>query len=150
MSKNLLIIGANILGITAKEIAEEMACFDKVDFSDDEESAPDGTSVVCKICEIDNLVCEYKYIFVALDDNEERLKHITRIEEESSFKMVALVSPRACVSSSAQVFQGSIVEPLASVGAGAIVSKGCVISQVQFWVLARCAETEFISEATRR
>ncbi len=35
MNKNLLIIGAGIYGVVAKEIAESMNCFEKIDFVDD-------------------------------------------------------------------------------------------------------------------
>ena len=33
--KNLLIIGAGQYGVVAKEIAESMKCFEKIDFVDD-------------------------------------------------------------------------------------------------------------------
>ena len=47
MNRNLLIIGAGIYGIVAKEIAESMNCFEKIDFVDDnEKSTPDGISVI--------------------------------------------------------------------------------------------------------
>ena len=35
MNKNLLILGAGIYGLVAKEIAESMGCFGKIAFVDD-------------------------------------------------------------------------------------------------------------------
>ena len=35
MNRDLLIIGAGQYGMVAKEIAESMRCFDKIDFLDD-------------------------------------------------------------------------------------------------------------------
>ena len=45
--KNLLIIGAGQYGMVAKEIAESMKCFEKIDFVDDV-----YPSAVGKICDI--------------------------------------------------------------------------------------------------
>lgn len=44
MNQNLLIIGAGIYGLVAKEIAESMGCFRRIDFVDDgAKKSPDGT-----------------------------------------------------------------------------------------------------------
>lgn len=46
MNQNLLIIGAGIYGLVAKEIAESMGCFRQIDFVDDgAKKTPDGTPV---------------------------------------------------------------------------------------------------------
>lgn len=47
MNQNLLIIGAGIYGLVAKEIAESMGCFRQIDFVDDgAKKTPDGTPVI--------------------------------------------------------------------------------------------------------
>ena len=52
--KNLLIIGAGQYGMVAKEIAESMKCFEKIDFVDDV-----YPSTVGKICDINKLIHEW-------------------------------------------------------------------------------------------
>ena len=47
MNRNLLIIGAGIYGVVAKEIAMSMNCFENISFLDDgAKEAPDGTPVI--------------------------------------------------------------------------------------------------------
>lgn len=43
MNNNLLIVGAGIYSVVAREIAEDMGCFDKIGHVDDSRSeTPDG------------------------------------------------------------------------------------------------------------
>jgi len=47
MNRNLLIIGAGIYGMVAKEIAESTNRFERIDFVDDSAKiTPDGTAVI--------------------------------------------------------------------------------------------------------
>ena len=69
--KNLLIIGAGQYGMVAKEIAESMKCFEKIDFVDDV-----YPSAVGKICDIDKLIHEYDSAVVAIGNTELRLNLI--------------------------------------------------------------------------
>ena len=39
MNKNLLIVGAGTYGVLASEIAEDMECFEKISFVDDEKKS---------------------------------------------------------------------------------------------------------------
>ena len=69
--KNLLIIGAGQYGMVAKEIAESMKCFEKIDFVDDV-----YPSAVGKICDINKLIHEYDSAVVAIGNTELRLNLI--------------------------------------------------------------------------
>ncbi len=129
MNHNLLIIGAGIYGTVAQEIAESMKCFDKIAFADDSKKATaSGTPVVGTTADIDNLVCEYNNVIVAIGNPEVRLTLIRKLEEETPCKIVTLVSPQAYVASSAQIMKGSIIEPMAVIHTGAVIAVGCIIS----------------------
>ena len=77
--KNLLIIGAGQYGMVAKEIAESMKCFEKIDFVDDVYA-----SAVGKICDIDKLIHEYDSAVVAIGNTELRLNLIKGLCEIGS------------------------------------------------------------------
>ena len=129
MNKNLIIIGAQLYARVAYEIAFDMKCFDNISFVDDfREATPDGIPVIGKIKDLENFVVDYSNIIVALEDAKKRLSLLNMIEEELPFRIVSLISPKAYVSSSSQIMQGCIIEPMAVVHTGCIISKGCFIS----------------------
>lgn len=112
MNKNLLIVGAGVYGVVAKEIADSMKCFDEIAFIDDEkEATPTGIPVVGKT-----------------GPPDVRLSLLKKIVEETSFRITALVSPNAYVSTSAQIMPGCIVEPMAVIQSMSIIAKVCIIS----------------------
>lgn len=129
MNKNLLIVGASTYGVVASEIAADMRCFEKIDFVDDKrKTTPTGIEVVGTTRDIDELSLEYKNIIVAIGNAEVRLSLLTRIKEETPYRIVSLVSPKAYVSVSSQIMSGCIVEPMAVVHAGSVIAEGCIIS----------------------
>ena len=130
MNNNLLIAGAGIYGIVAKEIAESMKCFEKIAFVDDNsrKTTPNGIEVIGTCDDIENLAADYSNIIVAIGNPEVRLSLIRKIEEETPFKIVTLVSPYAYVSPSAQIMKGTIVEPMAVIHTGAVLAVGCIVS----------------------
>lgn len=129
MNHNLLIVGAGIYGVVAKEIAESMECFDKIAFADDKKKmTPNGIEVIGTTADMDNLVCEYNNVIVAIGNPEVRLSLLKRLEEETPCRIVTLVSPKAYIAPSAQIMKGSIIEPMAVVHTGCIISVGCIIS----------------------
>lgn len=129
MNNNLLIVGAGVYGLVAYEIAESMKCFDKIAFADDEKkTTPNGVEVIGTCADLDELVCEYSNIIVAIGNPEVRLSLLQKIKEETPFRIVTLVSPYAYVSPTAQIMPGSIVEPMAVIHTGSIISTGCIIS----------------------
>lgn len=128
MIQNLLIIGAGIYGLVAKEIAESMGCFLRIDFVDDSaKEAPDGTLVIGTTQDLAELSKRYANVVVAVGNPEVRQKLIRFIEEETLLRLVTLVSPKAYVSPSAQIGKGCIVEPMAVVHTGSVIGNGCLI-----------------------
>lgn len=129
MNRNLLIIGAGTYGVVASEIAVDMRCFEKIGFVDDERKVTqNGIEVVGTTQDIDELAVEYSNIIVAIGNPEVRLSLLSRIKEKSLYHIVSLISPKAHVSSSAQIMGGCIIEPMAVVHTGCIIGQGCIIS----------------------
>lgn len=142
MNKNLLILGAGQYGTVVKEIAQEMGCFEKIDFLDDTfgVGAAEGNyheASIGRLNDYSNFCGEYTYAIVSIKDANIR-QQWTECLEESCFRIPTLVSPRAYVSRSAQLQKGCVVEPLAAilanvaVGVGTFVSAGSVIGNNSF------------------
>ena len=128
MNKNLLIVGAGIYGLVAKEVAESMGCFLRIDFVDDgAKETPDGTQVIGTTKDLPELSKRYANVVVAIGNPEVRQTLIRYIEEETLLRLVTLISPRAYVAPSAQVGKGCVVEPMAVVHTGTVLGKGCLI-----------------------
>lgn len=129
-SKNLLILGAGQYGTVAKEIARSMGCFDKIDFLDDRHGTenPDyHEDSIGRIDEYERFSGEYGCAVVAIGDSGIRRDLMDKLKE-ASYLLPILVSSKAYVSPSAQLEEGSIVEPLAVVNANAFVGAGTIIS----------------------
>lgn len=129
MNKNLLIVGTGAYGVGASDIAHEMGYLDKVDFVDDEnESTLTGEKVIGKIKDLAELNCEYSNIIVAIDSPYIRLNLLTKIREETSYRIVTLVLPKAYVAQSAQIMPGCIIEPMAVIKSMSHLAIGCFVS----------------------
>ena len=128
MNQNLLIIGAGIYGILAKEIAESMGIFNKIGFVDDHAMrTPDGVPVIGTTKDLDILSAEYGHVVVAIGNPSVRKRLIRMIEEETSLELEILISPKAYVAPSAQLGKGCILEPMSVVHTGCILGKGCLV-----------------------
>ncbi|MDD4493817.1 MAG: PglB [Eubacteriales bacterium] len=132
MNKNLLILGAGQYGTVAKEIAEEMGCFDKIDFLDDTFGAGETEGdyheqSIGKLSDLDKFTDSYTYAICAIGNAETRQLWTNRITEEC-YRIPVLVSPRAFVSKSTQLRHGDIIEPMAVVHANAVVGIATYVS----------------------
>lgn len=129
MGNNLLIIGAGMYGVVAKEIAQSMNCFDNISFVDDNaQIAADQTKVVGTMNDIAKLLDEYNNVIVAIGNPDVRLDIINKLENDFSARIITLVSPHAYVAPSAKVDKGCIIEPMAVVHTACVLGKGCLIS----------------------
>jgi len=122
MSNKLLIIGAGQYGMVAREAAESMGCFEKIDFLDDNNPAAIG-----KTDDYKKLINEYKYAVVAMGNSELRLELLKKLED-AGFEIPVLIHSRAYVSPSAKIGVGTIIEPMAVVHTEVQIGKGCLIS----------------------
>ena len=129
MNNNLLIVGASTYGVLASEIAADMGCFEKIDFIDDERKiTSNGIKVIGTIRDIHDLEVQYSNIVVAIGNSEVRVSLLKKIKEETSYRIVTLISPKAYISPSARIMSGCIVEPMSVVHTGCIICSGCIIS----------------------
>ncbi len=129
MNNNLLIIGAGIYGLVAKEIAESMNCFDKIEFVDDEnKETPNGIPTIGTCADLQQLSLDYSNVIVAIGNPDVRLSMIQRIKEETILQIATLISPKAHLAAFSQVMEGSIIEPFAVVNTGSVISVGCILS----------------------
>lgn len=120
--KNLLIVGAGQYGYVAKETAEAMNYFDKISFIDNNFSLAIG-----RMEEVETFACDYANAFVAIGNAQVRLQVLSQLRA-LGYQLVTLIHPRAYVSPSAKIGQGSIVEPNAVVHANTSIGSGCLIS----------------------
>ena len=119
MSKaNLLILGAGQYGQVVRETAQAMETFAKICFLDDNSSDAAG-----KLADYEKFSGEYTCAFVAVGNPVLRAKWLDQLEA-AGFKLPILIHPKAYVSPSATIGQGTVVEPMAVVNTGATVGKG--------------------------
>lgn len=123
MNNNLLILGAGGYGHVVREIAEDSGIFDKIDFLDD--SSP---LAIGKFGDAEKFLKGYPNAVVALGNSELRLGYIEKLRA-AGFQIPAIISPKAYVSKSAKIGNGTIVEPFSAVNAN---------SEVGIGVLLRC------------
>lgn len=123
LNNNLLILGAGGYGHVVREIAEDSGIFDKIDFLDD--SSP---LAIGKFGDAEKFLKGYPNAVVALGNAELRLGYIEKLRA-AGFQIPAIISPKAYVSKSAKIGNGTIVEPFSAVNAN---------SEVGIGVLLRC------------
>lgn len=118
-----MILGAGGYGHVVREIAEDSGIFDKIDFLDD--SSP---LAIGKFGDAEKFLKGYPNAVVALGNAELRLGYIEKLRA-AGFQIPAIISPKAYVSKSAKIGNGTIVEPFSAVNAN---------SEVGIGVLLRC------------
>lgn len=126
--KNLLILGAGQYGNVAKETAQAMGCFDKIDFLDDRNCVAVGQTK-----DYLRFVREYRCAFVAMGNPELRLGWLEKLEA-AGYELAVLIHPMAWVSPSARLAPGVMVEPMvvvqaqAEIGRGSLICAGAVVN----------------------
>ena len=130
MTDGLLIVGAGMYGIVAKEIAKNMNCFEKIEFIDDfAKFSLTGDKVIGTTHNIVSLYSRlYKNIIVAIGNPDIRLQIIEKIVKETQYNLISLISSEAYISHSARIEAGCIVEPKAVIQAGSVLKMGCFVS----------------------
>ena len=119
--QNLLILGAGQYGAVAKETAQAMDCFDRIDFLDDANPIALGTLSCCK-----TLRGSYDCAFVAIGDQQVRMHWLAELLQVG-YELAVLIHPRAWVSPSARLMGGTIAEPMTVVHANAVVESGVLL-----------------------
>ena len=129
MNQHLLIVGAGIYSLVAKDIAVSTNRFDKIDFIDDNAiKTPDGTDVIGTVADIPKLSSKYKNVIIAIGNPNVRNSVLRFIKENTDCSIITLISPLAYISPSARIEEGSIIEPFAVVHSACVVEECCIIS----------------------
>jgi UDP-3-O-[3-hydroxymyristoyl] glucosamine N-acyltransferase len=129
MRQNLLIVGAGVYALVAKELAESMGAYEKIAFVDDHATTtPNGINVIGTTADINALADEYHHIVVAIGNPGVRMQLIRKIEQETRCLVATLIAPSAYVSPSSFIGKGCIIEPRAVVHTGCMIEDGCLIS----------------------
>lgn len=118
MDKQLLILGAGGYGKLVREVAQAMGVFCEIGFLDDGNPIALG-----KLADYECFRQQYRCAFVAMGDPGLRLQWLERLEK-AGYELPVLIHPQACVSPSAVLERGSIVEAMAVVNTEAVVEKG--------------------------
>ena len=119
--ENLLILGAGQYSFVARETAEAMGCFGRIDCLDD-----NNPGAIGKLADYLELSGIYRHAFVAMGNPDLRLSWLKRLDE-AGYELPVLVHPKAYVAPSARIMGGSIVEPMAAEQSNALVMTGCLI-----------------------
>lgn len=119
---NLLILGAGQYGVVARDIAESLNQFEKIDFLDDKNSFAIGG-----LNDYEKFTKKYSAAFVAIGNPEIRSKLIKSLRNVG-YELPNLISKSCYISASAVLKDGIIVEPMAAVHTNTIINSGCIIS----------------------
>ena len=115
---NLLIMGAGQYGQVVRETAEASGQFCRIAFLDD-----NNENALGKINDYEQYRSEFQYAFVAMGNPELRMRWMDKLKA-AGFDLPVLIHPKAYVSPSALLGEGTIVEPMAVVNTEAVVEKG--------------------------
>ncbi len=120
--KNLLIIGAGQYGAMLKESARVLNRYDKIDFLDDNSEIAIG-----KIADYAKFTDTYQCAIVAIGNADIRLDTTAKLKA-AGYEIVTFVSPRAHVSPSVVIGEGSVIEPMSVINTGTVIGTCCIIS----------------------
>ncbi len=131
MNNDLLILCEGIYGSVVKEIAESQKCYEQITVLTSRygtETADDNYHEIGEgnINDYEKYAGKHTYGIAVFEDAKERLDWTQKLVDEG-FKIISLVSPKAYVSSSAQIENGCVIEALAGVGANVIVGSCSII-----------------------
>lgn len=121
MENHLLILGAGQYSFVARETAEAMGCFGRIDCLDD-----NNPEAIGKLSDYLKLFGEYTHAFVAMGNPALRLEWLEKLEA-AGYRLPVLCSPKAYAAPSARVMGGCIMEPMAVVQSNAVIKRGCLI-----------------------
>lgn len=122
MKKSLLILGAGEFGAVTKEIAEMIGGYEEIAFLDD-----NAVHAVGKLDDFALFSGKFTDAVVAIDDAFLRMRYISQLKQ-AGFTIPTLIHPRAYVSPSARIGEGTIIEPLAIVHTASVIGVSCILS----------------------
>lgn len=129
MSHKLLIIGAGGHGRCCLEIAQSMNKYDDIAFLDNQNvnKKINDCKVIDTTEKLNFYYPEYKYIFVAIGNNELREKIINSVKE-IGYNLETLISSDSYISKYAFIGEGCVIFPKSVVQTNTTIKNGCIIS----------------------
>jgi sugar O-acyltransferase (sialic acid O-acetyltransferase NeuD family) len=126
---DLLILGAGGHGKVVAEIALMTNKWSNVVFLDDnpEHNEVDNIPVVGKIKDCFLLKSKYQDAFVAIGNNQLRLKWINKLSNEG-FRLPTIIHPFTSVSSYCRIGEGTVIMPGAVLNTGVVIGRACIIN----------------------
>ena len=117
----LLILGAGGHGRCVKEAAEVTGDFNRIEFLDD-----NAENALDKLSTYDRYTAEFECAFVAMGDPELRKAWLDKLR--GKYRLLSIVHPKAYISKTARVGEGSVVMAGAVIQSNVTIGKGCIIS----------------------
>lgn len=127
--RTLAIIGAGGHGLVVSDAAKAMGVWHRICFIDQKYPAGGYANNIQIISNNDIIKLHKKHteIIVAIGDNKTRLS-ITNKYLDQGYKCATIIHPRAWVSSSANISEGTVIMANAVVNSMASISKGSIIN----------------------
>ncbi len=130
MNSKLLIIGAGGHGLVVADAAIKQGLWSEVDFLDDNTSIEvqiPNSSIIGKVSEINNFKDKYQDVFVAIGDNQHRIKLISEIVA-SGFNVPIIRHPTSIVSMSVKIDAGCFLAANSVLGVRVRLGVGCIVN----------------------
>ena len=129
MKRKLLILGAGGHGLVVADAATKMGLWSEVKFLDDNENfKPQIQSIVIgKITDLIKFKDKFQDVFVAIGDNNYRLKLIKEIVNVG-INIPVIQHPSSIVSSYTEIGSGCFLAANSVLGVGAKLGQGCIIN----------------------
>jgi len=125
----LLIFGAGGHGKVVADIALQTKKWTDIAFLDDNSSLKevDGIPIIGRLDDFLLLKNEYRDAFVALGDNQLRLKWIKNLSKEG-VRLPTIIHPFTSVSRCCKIDEGTVIMPGVVLNTGVIIGRGCIIN----------------------
>ena len=123
MKDNLLILGSGGHGQVVREIAQAMGIFQEINHLDDNST---DSHTIGKLEDYKIFRREYGYAIAAFGINSYRMGWLKKLEE-LEYKLIPIIHPKAFLSPTAKVLEGTVIEAGALINTGVTIGKGCII-----------------------
>lgn len=129
MKRKLLILGAGGHGLVVADAATKMDLWSEVKFLDDNENIKSQIPriVIGKITDVKKFKDSFQDVFVAIGDNNHRLKLIKEIISEG-INIPVIQHPSSIISSYSEMDSGCFLAANSVLGVGAKLGLGCIIN----------------------